>query len=172
VNFERNGNEYFLHQRTYIERLIHRLKGLPRSYVKLPIKIDRLPQNGEEEIIENDLMKRFSYRSLIGCLSFLADRSRPDIAFSVNLMSQFCNCYNFQHWKVVVDIINYVFNTKNYKLILSNGKNTGLISYSDANWGCNFMRRHSTSGYIILFNDIPFIWKFSKQKCIALSSME
>ena len=94
-------------------------------------------------------MKKFPYRTLIGFLSFLADRSRPEISFAVNLMSQFCNAYSYSHWKIVVDIMNYVFNTKEYKLNLSNVKGTGLVSYSDANWGSNLIQRHSTSGYIL-----------------------
>ena len=46
------------------------------------------------------------------------------------------------------EIIENVFNTKEYKLNLSNIKGTGLVSYSDASWGSNLMQRHSTSGYI------------------------
>lgn len=68
----------------------------------------------------------------------------------------------------MVDILNYVF----YELNLSNVKNTGLVSSSDANWGSNLTQRYSTSGYIIFFDDVRFIWKATKQKCVALSTME
>ena len=33
-------------------------------------------------------------------------------------MSQFGNAYSYDHWKIVVDIMTYVFNTKEYKLNL------------------------------------------------------
>ena len=34
------------------------------------------------------------------------------------------------------------------------------------------MQRYLTSGYIILFDNVPFMWKSIKQKCVALSTME
>ena len=135
VNFEEIENKYFLHQSTYIEKLMVKLEDLPRTYVNLPLKVGIVPPKEEKEISENEIMKKFPYRTLIGCLTCLADRSRPEISFAVNLMSQFCIAYSYSHWKIVVDIMNYVFNTKEYKLNLSNIKGTGLVSYSDANWG-------------------------------------
>ena len=139
VNFEEIENKYCLHQSTYIQKLMVKFEDLPRNYVNLPLKVGIVPPREEKEIIENKIMKKFPYRTLIGCLSFLADRSRPEISFAVNLMSQFCNAYSYSHWKIVVDIMNSVLNTKVYKLNLSNIKGTGLVSYSDANWGSNLM---------------------------------
>ena len=172
VNFDEIVHKYYLHQTTYIEKLMIKFEDLSRNHVDLPLKLGIVPPREEKGIVENEIMRKFSYRTLIGCLSFLADRSRPDISFAVNFMSQFCNAYNYEHWKIVVDIINYVFNTKDYKLNLSNVENTGLVSYSDANWGSNLMKRYSTSGYIILFDNVPFMSKSIKQKCVALSTLE
>ena len=174
VNFETIGNQVYVHQKTYIERLMLKFSKLPKSVVKLPFKVASiLPLKiNEREIEENDLMRQFPYRSMIGCLSFLANRSRPDISLAVNIMSQFNNGYSFQHWKYVVDIMNYVFLTKDYMINISDVKNFDLIAYSDADWGSSHTNRHSSSGYLIYFGGIPISWKSSKQKCIALSSME
>lgn len=172
VNFENVNGTLFLHQKTYIDRLSKRFSELPKTKVKLPIKVGFKLPNKVNKVIENEIMKKFPYRTLIGCLSFIANRSRPDIAFAVNIMSQFSNCYNYQHWTIVVDLVNYVINTKDDKLCLSNVDNSLLIAYSDANWGCHLTDRFSTSGYLICLAGIPFSWKCSKQKCIALSSME
>jgi hypothetical protein len=174
VNFENINSCIYMHQISYIEKLVERFNDLPKSNVSLPLKIGCvLPSKvKEDEISENDLMLKFPYRTLIGCLSYLADRTRPDISFAVNVMSQYCNGYTFQHWKIVVDLMNYVFNTKYYTINLSKISGLRLEAFADANWGSNLMTRHSTTGYIILFGNVPFAWKASKQKCIALSSME
>ncbi|GBM21371.1 Retrovirus-related Pol polyprotein from transposon TNT 1-94 [Araneus ventricosus] len=174
VNFERIGNSVYLHQNTYINKLKTRFKNLPRRRITLPLKVgcilpDRVKEN---EIIETELMRQIPYKTLIGCSSFIANRSRPDIAFAVNTMSQFCNGYTYHHWTIVVDILNYVFNTMYYKINLSDTRNTRLTMYSDSSWGCKLNDRHSTSGYIMLFGNVPITWKSQKQKCIALSSME
>ncbi|GBO41020.1 Retrovirus-related Pol polyprotein from transposon TNT 1-94 [Araneus ventricosus] len=91
VNFERIGDSVYLHQNTYINKLKTRFKNLPRRRITLPLKVgcilpDRVKEN---EIIETELMRQIPYKTLIGCLSFIANRSRPDIAFAVNTMSQF-----------------------------------------------------------------------------------
>ncbi|GBN01231.1 Retrovirus-related Pol polyprotein from transposon TNT 1-94, partial [Araneus ventricosus] len=174
VNFERIGDSVYLHQNTYINKLKTRFKNLPRRRIALPLKVscilpDRVKEN---EIIETELMRQIPYKTLIGCLSFIANRSRPDIAFAVNTMSQFCNGYTYHHWTIVVDILNYVFNTMYYKINLSNTHDTRLTMYLDSSWGCKLNDRHSTSGYIMLFGNVPITWKSQKQKCIALSSME
>ncbi|GBN55383.1 Retrovirus-related Pol polyprotein from transposon RE1, partial [Araneus ventricosus] len=137
VNFERIGDSVYLHQNTYINKLKTRLKNLPRRRITLPLKVgcilpDRVKEN---EIIETELMRQIPYKTLIGCLSFIANRSRPDIAFAVNTMSQFCNGYTYHHWTIVVDILNYVFNTMYYKINHSDTHNTRLTTYSDSSWG-------------------------------------
>ncbi|UYV70192.1 hypothetical protein LAZ67_7002131 [Cordylochernes scorpioides] len=103
VNFETTDKGIYLHQETYINRLITSFTDLPKTLVNLPFKTGCWlpPKIKEDEIIETELMRKYPYRSIIGCLSFLADRSRPDIYFSVNTMAQFCNGYTYQHWKIV-----------------------------------------------------------------------
>ncbi|KAF8783500.1 Retrovirus-related Pol polyprotein like [Argiope bruennichi] len=151
-----------------------RFKNLPKKRVSLPFKVGCiLPERVKEnEIEETELMRQFPYRTLIGCLYFIANRSRPDIEFAVNTMSQFCNGYTYHHWTVVVDILNYVFETRHYKINLSDTRSNMLTMYSDSSWGCKLNDRHSTSGYIMFFGNVPIVWKSQKQKCIALSSME
>lgn len=171
VNFDCIDNSVYLHQETYISKLANRFVDLPRTHVNIPLKLGLVPdKNGNFE--ETELMRKYPYKSLIGCLLFLSNRSRPDISFAVNTMSQYCNCYTYNHWLMVVDIFNYVLNTRRYKINLSKINNGNLIAYTDANWGCNWTNRHSTSGYILSYGNVPFSWRSSKQKCIALSTME
>ncbi|UYV78561.1 hypothetical protein LAZ67_16002003 [Cordylochernes scorpioides] len=167
VTFETTDKGIYLHQETYINKLITSFTDLPKTLVNLPFKTGCWlpPKIKEDEIIETELMRKYPYRSII-------DRSRPDISFSVNTMAQFCNGYTYHNWKIVVDLMNYVFRTKHYKINLSNVNRGILNAYSDANWGSHLTNRHSTSGYILYLDDTPFTWKSRKQKCIALSSME
>lgn len=174
VNFETINNVTYLSQNTYIDKLIKRFNELPKSYVNLPIKVgQKLPiADKDSKVEETELMKKYPYRTLIGCLSFLASRSRPDIEYAVNTMSQFNSSYTKEHWEIVVNIFNYVCNTKHCKINLTATNNCGLVAFSDANWGSDLTFRHSTGGYLIKFCDVPIAWKSTKQKMIALSSME
>ncbi|UYV74129.1 hypothetical protein LAZ67_11002199 [Cordylochernes scorpioides] len=137
VNFETTDKGIYLHQETYINRLITIFTDLPKTLVNLPFKTGCWlpPKIKEDEIFETELMRKYPYRSII-------------------------------------DLMNYVFRTKHYKIKLSNVNRGILNAYSDANWGRHLTNRHSTSGYILYLDDTLFTWKSRKQKCIALSSME
>ena len=43
-------------------------------------------------------MSKLPYRNVIGCLSFISGHTRPDIAYSVNVFSQFQQNAGPIHW--------------------------------------------------------------------------
>ena len=100
--------------------------------------------------------------------------TRPDITYAVNQAARFNNGYNDKHIKYVKRIIRYLKQTKNEGITVSrkkNNKSSNLVLYPDADWG-NSKNRKSTSGIIILLNDVPIIWKSKKQNAVAISTME
>lgn len=46
------------------------------------------------------------------------------------------------------------------------------VGYSDADWGRDLNSRRSTTGLVILLNDVVVVWKRCKQPTVALSMME
>ena len=68
-------------------------------------------------------------------------------------------------------ILRYLKVTVDYVLCYQ-GKNLGLVGYTDANWGCDIDNRKSTSRYAFLLNDCAISRCSRKQSCIALSTME
>ena len=161
VNFESINNVTYLSQYSYINKLMKKFNELPKSYVNLPFKVGLKLPLGEKDskIEETELMQKFPYRTLLGCLSFIASRTRPDIEYAVNTMSQFNNCYTKAHWDIVVNIFNYVCNTKDHKINLTKTDDSGLVAFSDANWGSDLTFRHSTGGYLIMFCGVPKIYQ-------------
>jgi len=51
------------------------------------------------------------YRQAIGSLIFIANITRPDIAFIVNYLSRFVSSYNEQHWQAVKNVFCYLKGT-------------------------------------------------------------
>ncbi|KAF8763299.1 hypothetical protein HNY73_021499 [Argiope bruennichi] len=86
---ERSGNVLDLTKNLVNTRKTVTLKNLPKKRVSLPLKVGCiLPERVKEnEIEETELMRQFSYRTLIGFLYFIANRSRPDIEFAVNTVT-------------------------------------------------------------------------------------
>ncbi len=121
---------------------------------------------------ESKEMSKIPYRSLIGHLSFLASRTRPDITFAVNIFSQFQSNPGMFHWNYLLKLLGYVRQTKHFKLNLGNINSLNITAYSDASFASCRDDRVSISGQIIFLDKVPICWRTSKQKCVCLSSME
>ncbi|KAM1348764.1 hypothetical protein COP2_003045 [Malus domestica] len=65
------------------------------------------PKEDEEEILE----PKVPYLSAIGALLYLAQCTRPDISFNVNLLSRYSNVPTCRHWNGVKDIFRYLKGT-------------------------------------------------------------
>lgn len=112
------------------------------------------------------------YRGLIGKLLFVANRSRPDVLFGVIALSQFSSDPTLYHWNMLLQILEYLYTTIEYHVNLSDADECNLIGFSDASWASYSVDRKSFSGHIFFLGNIPLCWKCTKQKCVALSTME
>jgi hypothetical protein len=48
----------------------------------------------------------------------------------------------------------------------------GLVGYTDASWANDRDSRKSFGGYVMCYGGVPISWSCTKQKCVALSTME
>jgi hypothetical protein len=169
IEFEKRKNNYVIHQKGYIDRLKKNFGEIPFVKSKLPMSPGQVIQN---DLSEPSIEGVFPYRNLIGSLLFLATRTRPDILFSINLLSQYNSHPTIRHWKMLCQVFNYVQSTKNYVIPLDVQGTKDLFIYTDASWASDRDDRRSFSGYITFFRNVPISWKTTKQRCVALSSME
>ncbi|GFV49269.1 retrovirus-related Pol polyprotein from transposon TNT 1-94 [Trichonephila clavipes] len=112
------------------------------------------------------------YRNLIGSLSFIAIRTRPDIMYAVNVLSQFQANPGIKHWDCLLRLLGYLKYTQEYKLELSKVKSLKLRCYSDSNFATNRDDRVSMGGFITFIDETPISWRTFKQKSVSLSTME
>lgn len=173
VDFEENNGLLLIHQLSYIEEVFQRFKDFNPPVSSLPIakgtvfSKTQCPQS-QCEITE---MQKVPYRNLLGCLSFLANRTRPDIAYAVNIFSQFQSNPGMMHWSGLLRLLGYVNLSRNVKLNL-NCKNSHIIAYSDADFAANRDDRTSMGGQLILLDSSPIMWRTFKHKNVSLSTME
>ena len=174
VDFLENEDNLFLHQLDYIDKLCKSYEKFKFPVSTLPIakgvifSKTQCPQNS----IELEEMSKIPYRSLVGSLSFLASRTRPDISYALNIFSQFQENPGITHWHGLLKLLGYVRYTKDLKLNLSNITNFNLTAYSDADFANNRDDRTSMNGQIIFVDKVPITWRSFKQKSVCLSSME
>ncbi|KAI3665096.1 hypothetical protein L6452_43714 [Arctium lappa] len=111
------------------------------------------------------------YRRLIGRLLYL-QATRPDIAYSVNNLSQFVSDPRQNHMNAVFRILRYLKATPGQGILLQKEGGTNLVAYSDSDWlGCPLTRR-SRTGYLVLLGGAPISWKTKKQSVVSRSSAE
>lgn len=174
VKFNENNGKICLSQEHYIEEVYQRFKKFHPPISSLPISKGCIYSKSQSPTTNEELkeMEKIPYRSLIGCLAFIASRTRPDITFAVNLFSQFQQNPGQQHWTGLLKLLGYLYATKELSLDLSRTEKLNLTAYSDSDFAACRDDRISVGGYIIMCDRSPIVWRSAKQRCVALSTME
>jgi len=163
-----------LHQKGYIDRMLETFlpDGIPATFQqnKTPstddlaqIVADALvldPPKNNEELVTN-------YRRLVGSLLYAATYTRPDIAYSVNMLCRVMVRPTPACMEAALRVLRYLGRTKSIGLTFAFSP-TEMFGMSDSDWAT----RHSTSGWLFLFHQAAVCWSSRKQKSVALSSTE
>jgi histone deacetylase 1/2 len=123
----------------------------------------------------------FNYRSALGMLMYLANNTRPEISFAVNACAQYSVAPKEPHGAAVKRICRSLKGTTTEGLhVKPNAAKLSLDCYVDADYAGNWTRSEaddavsvrSRTGFIILFGEVPVLWKSRRQDLICLSTME
>lgn len=99
--------------------------------------------------------------------------TRPDIAFSVGMVSRFMERPTALHMSAVKRILRYVKGTLEYGLVYTRGKGNYLLAgYSDSDLGGDVEDRKNTGGMAFYLDESLITWVSQKQRCVALSSCD
>ena len=111
------------------------------------------------------------YRRLIGRLIYLTI-TRPDISYSVHILSQFMKAPREMQWDAALRVVKYLKGTAGQGIMLSSKSELNLSVYCDADWSACPVTRRSLSAYVTLVGDSPVSWKTKKQSVVSHSSAE
>ncbi|KMQ82311.1 retrovirus-related pol polyprotein from transposon tnt 1-94 [Lasius niger] len=115
--------------------------------------------------------ERKPYRELIGSLIYLANATRPDLAFAASALSRFCTNPEEAHWKLAKRVLRYLQRTIDYGITYTKDCEK-MRAYVDSDWAGDVEDRRSCSGNVIILANGPISWELKKQKSVALSTME
>lgn len=135
----------------------------------------RYPMDPKESINRDEGGKpvdKTQFKSLVGGLRYLV-HTRPDISFSVGIISRFMENPTTMHFNAAKRILRYINGTLNYGLMYTkNSGNSILTGYSDSDLAGQVEDRKSTGGMVFYLNESLITWVSQKQRCVALSSCE
>ncbi|CAH9104817.1 unnamed protein product [Cuscuta europaea] len=111
------------------------------------------------------------YRRLVGKLNYLAV-TRPDIAYSVSVVSKYMSSPTIDHWTAVEHILCYLKGAPGRGIVYQNHDHMRIECFADADWAGSKDDRRSTSGYCVFVGGNLVSWKNKKQNVVSRSSAE
>lgn len=171
VNITRNRKlrSISIDQEKYIEQILVRFGMQDCNPISTPmdanVKFSKVMENDEGD-------DKFPYREAIGSLLFAAQVTRPDINFSVILLSRFALNPGKAHWLGVKRIMRYLKGTLKMKLTFGMQRENCISGFCDSDFAADIDDRKSTSGYVFLRNGAAISWQSKKQPTVAQSTAE
>jgi Reverse transcriptase (RNA-dependent DNA polymerase) len=176
IQILRSSTSYTLTQPKLIQQIIDACDMTECNGAKTPAHTTPLGA----DIQGKDFKEKWEYSSVVGMLMFLANNTRPDIAFATHQCARFTHSPKESHGLAVKRIVRYLQATKDKGLIMTPTKDISLDCYVDADFAGLYgvednddpVSVKSRTGYVLLLADCPLIWVSKLQTEIAVSTME
>jgi hypothetical protein len=111
------------------------------------------------------------YRHIVESLVYLGV-TRPDISYSVHILSQFVSAPTQIHYSHLLHVLCYLRGTISRRLFFPRSSSLQLQAYCDATWASDPSDRRSLFAYCVFLGSSLIAWKTKKQVAISRSSAE
>jgi len=138
--------------------------------------------------------ERFKYQSFVGSELYLMSQTRPDLAFTLSVLSRFCHNPSDENFKLAEHSARYLNGTINYGLVLG-GENIcpdpewdndnfkmeepkpkplPVNVWTDSDWKGDKVTGKSTHSYVVQLGNVNNVvsWKSKRTSRVMLSSTE
>jgi hypothetical protein len=149
IEFHRSTRRLLMHQRRYAKEILKRFEM--GNYNHATTLAETRLQLSKDDVDPTH------YRRLIGSLRYLCYR-RPDLAYSVGIVSRFMERPKVTHLTATKRILRYIRGTLDNGILFPSadkGKKCKLNGYTDSNSCGEIDDRKSTTGYVYLSGDSP-----------------
>ncbi|XP_062100355.1 secreted RxLR effector protein 161-like [Humulus lupulus] len=111
------------------------------------------------------------YMQILGSLIYLG-LTRPNISYSVGVMSRYMQNPKKSCLEVVRRILRYIKCTIDYGLMYKKGESCKLVGYFDDDYAGDHDTRRSTTGYMFMLGSGMISWCSKRQPTVSLSTTE
>jgi hypothetical protein len=135
LHLEHIHTRILIHQFAYVQKILKKF-NMDKTYsARTPMIVralekDKNPFKEGEEVLGQE----YSYLSVIGILMYLANNTRPDIAFTVNCLMRHSAAPIMRHWNSIKNILRYLVGTIDLGLYFQKNQDSKLIRYIDGGY--------------------------------------
>jgi len=137
----------FLCQQKYANDVMKRFAMFESKPMKSPI----VPGNKVNKDTNGVMVDDTHFKQIVGSLMYL-NTTRPNIMFSVSLISRYMSKPTELHLQVAKRILRYLKGTASYGILYRKGREENLLAFTDSDYAGDEDDSKSTSGYVFLFN--------------------
>ena len=159
----------YVHQRPYINEILrhHDVSPQALSFIQAPREMVTFEAfEGEDRGTDQQIKEA---QRLCGELLWLAQRSRPDVAYVVSAMGSLLTRAAPRCIAIGVRLLSYLQQTRDLALMLRTTSDE-LVAYSDSSFAPSGSR--SFSGVVLAWMGSPISWRAAKQPFVCLSTAE
>jgi hypothetical protein len=126
---------------------------------------------------------QLEYQGAIRLVMYAMLRTRPDLAFTVSMLSKYCLNPTLKYVIAALRVLRYLQKTLRVGITFRGQSNlaiadvtdnlsTRITGFTDSNWAGNKDTCKSTSGYLFMLYRGVISWKSARQSVVATSSTE
>lgn len=163
------GKDIFLRQTVYLKKILGRFQMTDCKPVSIPMN----PGVAHSLLPSDQQADRATikwYQSAIGSLIWPAVHTRPNISYSVGVLSWYCTNPGPIHCNLVTQIFRYFAKTLDLGITFRSDATDELVGYTDSDWAGLKDGRRSIGGYAFLLSGGPVSHQSKQQATVALSS--
>lgn len=167
LEIARNHEGIFLCQRKYALDIISEAGLLGGKPIDISMEQNHKLALANMEFLDDPEL----YRRLIGRLIYLSV-TRPDLAYSIHILSQFMQETRLEHWEAALRVVRYLKKNPGQGILLRSDSELCLEGWCDSDWASCPLTRRSLTGWFVLLGYSPVSWKIKKQHTVSRSSAE
>ena len=161
-----NAEGVHISQKKYAEKILQKFGLEACNGVKNPIVPGSMVLSTEEEGNQAD---GTLFKQMVGSLMYMTV-TRPDLMYSVCLMSRFMSNPKDVHMAAAKRILRYIKATTNLGIFYKRRCKDELVGYTDSDYARDVGDRRSTSGYVFVQSGGAVAWASKKQPVVTLST--
>ncbi|CAM8902732.1 unnamed protein product [Rhodiola kirilowii] len=172
---DKRNKKIYLSQSDYLNKVVDK-------FAMRSAKPASIPLGGHLELTKADCpkidqeklkMSNIPYDVAVGSVMYDMLCTRPDLAFSISVLSRFMSNPSENHWLGMKYWLRYLSSTANLGLVYADfDSKHDIVGYVDSDYASNKDNRKSTTSFFFTWAGNCISWKSQLQSIVALSLIE